>query len=306
MKTTESWSPDRNVTLPHAAEDLLSHERIQGKSASTLNAHANALRQFGKFWGDRDLREATARDLERYAQALVSRVSKETAYGYLSGVRALFGHLALAGVLLMDPAISIPMPRMTDRPLGRILSQDEVERLLESPDVSTPTGLRDRALLELLYSTGLRLSEVQKLRTTDLGEEVITVRAGKGQKDRVVPLGRKAAQWLGRYLKEGRPHFAPGPDIQELFLNGHGRPFGKGHLRVVLRALGARVDIPDVTCHALRRTMATDLLRAGANPAEVSAILGHSDLKSLSRYVRIAQGEVKETHRKTHPREQDR
>jgi integrase/recombinase XerD len=305
MSATDSWSPDRIVTLSQAVEDFLSHERIQGKSASTLRAHANALRQFGKFWGDRDLREATAQDLEQYAQALVSRVSKETAYGYLSGVRALFGHLAQTGILLLDPATSLPMPRMTDRPLGRILSPEEVKRLLGSPDTSTPTGLRDRALLEVLYSTGLRLSEVQQLRLTDLGEEVITVRAGKGQKDRAVPLGRKAAQWLSRYLKEGRPHLSPGPEIQELFLNAHGRPFGKGHLRVVLRALGTRAGIGDVTCHALRRTMATDLLRAGANPSEVSAILGHGDLKSLSRYIRIAQAEVKETHRATHPRELD-
>lgn len=134
----------------------------------------------------------------------------------------------------------------------------------------------------------------------------VTVRAGKGEKDRMVPLGRKALESVGKYVKQGRPKLgAPGPETRELFLNAHGRPFGKGHLRLVLRTLGERSGIEGVTCHAIRRTMATDLLRAGASPKEVSAILGHSDLKSLSRYVRIAAAEVKETHRKTHPREVD-
>jgi integrase/recombinase XerD len=287
-------------------EEFLSRERMEGKSASTLKSHENALRQLGKFWGDRDLREATPRDLEAYAQGVLSRVSKETSYGYLSAVRALFGHLAEMGVLLLDPSRNLPMPRMTDRPLGRVLSREEMKRLLESPDVTSPTGLRDRALLELLYSTGLRLSEVQKLRTLDLGGESVRVRAGKGEKDRMVPLGKKAAEWVERYLKEGRPALgAPGPDREELFLNAHGRPFGKGHLRIVLRTLGERSGIPGVTCHAIRRTMATDLLRTGANPKEVSAILGHGDLKSLSRYVKIAAVDVKATHQATHPRELD-
>jgi site-specific recombinase XerD len=165
-------------------------------------------------------------------------------------------------------------------------------------------GLRDRALLELLYSTGLRLSEVQKLKIADLGEDALTVRLGKGGKDRVVPLGKQAWGWVKRYLGETLPK--PGSGAQEVFVGLRGRPFGKGRLRQIIHGLGLRAGIPGVTCHAIRRTMATDLLRAGANPKEVSAILGHGDLKSLSRYVRIAAREVKETHQRTHPREGDR
>jgi integrase/recombinase XerD len=307
MKTTDSWNGGRSVTLADSAESLLSHERIQGKSASTLKAHENALRQFGKFWGDRDLREATARDLGRYAESTLSRVSKETAYGYLSGVRALFRHLVEEGILLLDLAQALPMPRMANRPLGRILSQEEITRLIESPDLTQRAGLRDRALLELLYSTGLRASEVRRLKVEDVTEDSLFVREGKGQKDRVVPLGKKAHSWVAQYVKEGRPELStPGAAPEELFLNLHGRPLGGVHLRLLLHDLGVRAGIKSVTCHAIRRTMATDLLRAGANPKEVSAILGHSDLRSLSRYVRIAAVEVKETHRATHPREQDR
>jgi site-specific recombinase XerD len=306
MKTTDSLSGDRSVTLGWAIEELLAHERILGKSASTLKSHENALRQFGKVWGERDLREATPRDLEDYARGVLGKVSKETSWGYLSAVKALFGHLAERGVLLVDPARNLPMPRMTDRPLGRVLSGEEVKRLLESPDLGTQRGLRDRALLELLYSTGLRASEVRNVTTEDLGEDALTVREGKGRKDRVVPMGKMALSWVARYVKEGRPNQGSlPPEGEALFLGLRGRPLGTGHLRVILRDLGLRVGIRGVTCHAIRRTMATDLLRAGANPKEVSAILGHGDLRSLSRYVRIAAAEVKATHRATHPREQD-
>jgi integrase/recombinase XerD len=303
-KTTSSLSKDHSVTLRDTLERFLAEGRLLGKSPSTLESHRNALRQFGKFWGDRDLREAVPADLETYAREVLGRVSRETAYAYLSPVRALFRHLADQNLLLIDPSRQIPMPRMANRPLGRVLSREEMKRLLESPDVATSEGLRDRALLELLYSTGLRLSEVQKLRIADLGEDALTVRMGKGGKDRVVPLGKQAWGWVKRYL--GGAHPEPGSGAQEVFVGLRGRPFGKGRLRQIIHGLGLLAGIPGVTCHAIRRTMATDLLRAGANPKEVSAILGHGDLKSLSRYVRIAAREVKETHHRTHPREGDR
>jgi integrase/recombinase XerD len=304
IKTTSSLHEDRSVTLHDTVEQFLAEGRLLGKSPSTLESHRNALRQFGKFWGDRDLREAVPADLETYAREVLGRVSRETAYAYLSPVRALFRHLAERNLLLVDPSRQLPMPRMANRPLGRVLSQEEMKRLLDAPDVTTETGLRDRALLELLYSTGLRLSEVQQLKVADLGEDSLTVRSGKGGKDRVVPLGKKASGWVRRYLGGARPE--PWAGVEEVFVGLRGRPFGKGRLRQIIHGLGLRAGIPEVTCHAIRRTMATDLLRAGANPKEVSAILGHGDLKSLSRYVRIASREVKETHQKTHPREGDR
>jgi integrase/recombinase XerD len=300
-KTTSSLPEDRSVTLDVAVEQYLADEQLSGKSAATIQAHRNALQQFGKFWGRKDLREATAGDLDTYAREVLGRVSRETAYAYLAPVRALFRHLAVRNVLLIDPSRLLPMPRMANRPLGRILSQDEMKRLLESSDVTSTVGLRDRALLELLYSTGLRLSEVQKLRIADIGEDAVTVRQGKGAKDRVVPLGKQASEWVRKHIHEARP-----PGVEEVFVTLRGRPFGKGRLRQVIHGLGVRAGIPEVTCHAIRRTMATALLRAGANPKEVSEILGHGDLKSLSRYIRIAAREVKETHRKTHPREGDR
>jgi integrase/recombinase XerD len=296
MKITSSLCGDRRVTLAIVTEHFLAELGLEGRSASTIQAHRNGLRQFGKFWGDRDLREATAADVAAYAAGIRSRVSRETAYLYLSSVRALFRHLTEKCVVLVDPSRDLPMPRMDRRPLGRVLAPAEIRRLLDAPDIRTNTGLRDRALLELLYSTGLRHSEVQGFQASDLGDGSLTVRQGKGAKDRVVPLGKTAADWVARWIERARPS-------QALFVNLHGRPFGKVHLRKLIHDLGVRAGISDLTCHAIRRTMATDLLRAGASPKEVSAILGHADLKSLSRYVRIAAQEVKDTHRKTHPRE---
>jgi len=305
-KTTSSSPADRTVTLSGVVETFLAEEGLTGKSPATIQAHRNALRQFGKFWGERDLREAAPADLEAYARELRGRVSRETAYGYLAAVRALFGHLAEKSILLVDPSRTLPLPRMNNRPLGRVLSREGVARVLDSTTVSTPIGLRDRALLELLYSTGLRISEVRKLKMADLGEDAVTVRAGKGGKDRGVPLGQKAFGWVDRYVKEGRPALAGArPQTEEIFLGARGGPLGIGRLRQIIRRLGERAGVGDLTCHAIRRSMATHLLQAGANPKEVSAILGHSDLTSLSRYVRVAAREVKETHQRTHPREID-
>ncbi|MCI0656272.1 MAG: tyrosine-type recombinase/integrase, partial [Acidobacteria bacterium] len=219
-KSSSSSREDRSVTLGNTLEQFLAERRLLGQSPSTLESHRNALRQFGKFWGERDLREAAPADLEVYAQEVLGRVSRETAYAYLSPIRALFRHLAERSLLLVDPSRQIPMPRMANRPLGRILSREEMNRLLGSPDVATAVGLRDRALLELLYSTGLRLSELQRLKIADLREFALTVRLGKGGKDRVVPLGKQAWGWVKRYLGEARPKSASG--VEEVFVGLRG------------------------------------------------------------------------------------
>jgi len=283
---------------------FLEHLRLQGRAAATLRAHSNAFRQFGRFWGERDVREVTESDLETYARQVLARVSRETAYLYLSALRALFRFLVARDVLLLDPSAGLPMPKMHDRLTARILSPAEMTRLIESPDVTKPVGLRDRAMLEFLYSTGLRAKEHREVQVADLGDDAAAVRGGKGGKDRVVPVGKCAMEWVRRYLAEARPRFAAyRPGVEQLWITAWGKPFGQIVFQQYLRALGKAAGIESVTCHMIRRSMATHLLAAGASPQEVSAILGHEDLRSLSRYVRVAQREAKETHQKTHPRE---
>jgi integrase/recombinase XerD len=283
------------LTIEAAGAAFLDHERLAGRSPATLRARENALRQFGKVWGGQDLREVEPADLEAYAKDLLSRVSKETAYLYLATVRALFRHLADTQAILIDPSRRLIMPRMRSRPLGNVFSQAEMARLLESQE-----GLRERALLELLYSTGLRVSEARKLKVEELGADVLFVRGGKGGKDRAVPVGKRAMGWIRRYLTEARPK----TEAAELFVNQGARGFGDAHFRQFVRGLGKKAGLAGLTCHAIRRSMATHLLSAGANPKEVSAILGHEDLRSLARYIRTAARDVRETHRKTHPREE--
>jgi len=305
MNDARSLFGDRTPTLPAARAAFLDHLRLLGRSEATVRAHHNALGQFAKVWGERDLREAMPSDLEAYARSVLGRVARESAYVYLNGLRSFFRFLVESGVLLVDPAAGMPMPRMRERMTGRILSREEMTRLVESPDVGAPQGLRDRALLEFLYSTGLRVSEARRVKVADLGADSVTVRGGKGGKDRVVPVGIAALRWVRKYLAEARPLLAVRrAPVEELFVSDLGNPFGKQMFAIHLRELGEAAGIPHLTCHTIRRSMATQLLAAGASPQEVSGILGHSDLKSLSRYVQVASRELKETHQATHPREE--
>jgi integrase/recombinase XerD len=304
MNPSSSLPEDRKLTLEVASPLLVDHLRLLGRSASTLRSHHYSLRAFGKFWKDRDLREASPEDLETYSHEIRSTRSRETAYLYLAAVRALFRHLVSRDLLLVDPSARLPMPRMTERMTGRILSQEEMKKLVESPLVSIPSGLRDRALLECLYSAGLRISEARELLVGDIGEDALFVRSGKGGKDRTVPLGKEARTWIGRYLGEARPILlAFSPSAQHLWLTRWGKPFRPDLFRKHLGALGKAAGIEGLTGHMIRRSMATHLLQAGASPHEVSGILGHEDLRSLSHYVKVTVRELREAHGRTHPRE---
>jgi len=304
MKSISSRDPGQIHTLSAGSMAYLEHLRLQGRAEATLKAHQNAFRQFGKSWGERDLREVTERDLETYARQVLSRVSRETAYLYLASVRSLFRFLVSQDLILLDPSAGLPMPKMHDRLTGRILTPAEMTRLIKSPDVSKAVGLRDRAVLEFLYSTGLRAKEHRHVQVADLGDDSVVVRGGKGGKDRVVPAGKRAMEWVRRYLGEARPRLAAyRPGVEELWITAWGKPFGEIVFQQYLRKLGETAGIDHLTCHMIRRSMATHLLAAGASPQEVSAILGHEDLRSLSRYVLVAQREAKETHQKTHPRD---
>jgi integrase/recombinase XerD len=162
--------------------------------------------------------------------------------------------------------------------------------------LDSATDLRDRALLEFLYSTGLRLSEARRVTLQDLGDGKVIVRGGKGGKDRVVPVGANAMIWVTRYLPERKA------SNDALFQTDTGRPFGSAWLSQLIRRLGQTAGLA-VNAHTIRRSLATHLLAAGASPSAVAAILGHADLRSLSRYAAAVDRDLKETHAKTHPRE---
>jgi integrase/recombinase XerD len=305
MNPTYPLPPDRRLTLEGGSSLFLDVLRLAGRSEATLRIHKYALRTFGKSWGERDLREATEADLEAYARSTLGRVGRETAYLYLSSVRSLFRHLVEAGLLLVDPAARLPMPRMAERLTGAILAPEAMKRLVESPDLGGPCGVRDRALLECLYSTGLRTKETLGAAVGDVGEDTLTVRSGKGGKDRTLPVGPGAMAWIRRYLADVRPAFSLfRPGEEALWLTRWGRPFSRTLFQKHLSALGRSAGVVGLTCHLFRRSLATHLLAAGASPIEVSRILGHEDLRSLGRYVKVVERDLRATHAETHPREQ--
>lgn len=170
-------------------------------------------------------------------------------------------------------------------------------------------GLRDRAMLEFAYSTALRVAELHRVKVSDVDvtQEIALVCEGKGGKDRVVPIGRAALEWLNRYLSIARPVLAKSrPEVEELFITYRSRGFSYSLLRAHLRKLGRVAKLStNLTCHVFRRTVATEMLRNGASPAQVAALLGHEDLKSLSRYVASVAKELKKAHASSHPRESE-
>ncbi len=286
-----------------AVARFLERRRLTGRALSTLRNDRKSLHRLGAFLDSKPPAEVTKDDLERFLQHLTGRVKRATARLYLFNARVFFRSLAEEHEILLNPAESFEPPRRTPAPFGRVLTKDEVERLLDSIDVFWPVGVRDRAMLEVLYATGLRAFELRrvKLDEIDLDAKTLAVRLGKGAKDRVVPLTGAAVTWLRRYVADVRPRFVKRrPAVEELFVSRWGRPFSQGVLdHYVAKKLG-------VTSHVLRRSMATHLLQGGASPSAVAGILGHSGLRTLHRYVAIAGVEVKAAHGRSHPREADR
>lgn len=303
----------RGGTLGALLADFRDYLRVLKRSPATIDSALQALKPFFAFLDVRglDMRAVAVRDLEAYRLAMreTGRYTEHSLSTYLYAVRRFYGWLERTGRVLLNPAAGLLLPRVVDALPRTVLSASEIRRLLDAPDTSTPLGLRDRTLLEVFYSTGLRLAELCALTVHDVdtGAGYVRVNAGKGSKDRVVPLGRKACDALKDYLRHVRGRLTKNRrDERALFVGKHGR---KIHHQIVerlvldyARAAGIRKRI---TPHALRHTCATHLLQGGADVSHVQRLLGHVGLGSTQLYTRVAGREVKATHAKTHPREFD-
>jgi integrase/recombinase XerD len=185
-----------------------------------------------------------------------------------------------------------------------VLSVFEVERLICQANISTPWGIRDRAILEVLYTTGMRRSELAGLAVEDWNRDrgTISIRQGKGGRDRVVPVGVRATQWLGRYLDEVRPVLAKDPEEKTLFLTDYAEGFEKNRLGDLVRRYlnWARIPTPGA-CHLLRHACATHMLENGADIRFIQALLGHADLRSTQIYTQVSIAKLREVHAATHP-----
>ncbi|RLA96418.1 MAG: site-specific tyrosine recombinase XerD [Deltaproteobacteria bacterium] len=279
----------------------------KGLSRNTLEAYSRDIKAFIEFLKGRslqDLRGVDRRTALQFVKALESKgLSLRSINRSLVAVRGFFRFLVRDGYLEEDPWEEMGLPSLPRR-LPEVLTEGEVERLLEQPDPSTPLGMRDGALLELLYGTGMRVSEASDLRLEALQLDLgfVTVK-GKGGKERVVPLGEVAKERVVLYLKEGRPSLAKGSASPYLFLNPRGGKLSRqGVWKVVKRyALAAGIKTR-ITPHTLRHSFATHLLRRGADLRFVQAMLGHADISTTQIYTHVDREYLRELHRRFHPR----
>jgi integrase/recombinase XerD len=220
-----------------------------------------------------------------------------------SAIRTYFGFLLAEGVLDTDPTDRLDSPRV-DRTLPEFMSREEVDRLLESPDPTHRLYWRDRAILEFLYATGVRVSELVELRiaSVDLEEGFATV-FGKGSKERLVPVGGPALRTLERYLRDVRPDLDRGKGAGRVFLNARGTPIRRESIWSLVKTAAKRAGVTrTVSPHTLRHTFATHLVEGGADLAAVQELLGHADISTTQIYTHLDRAYLREIHRKYHPR----
>lgn len=222
----------------------------------------------------------------------------------LTPIRAFFKWLARENLILFNPAADLELPRGEKRLPANILSPDEVETILAGPDLATPQGLRDRAILETLYATAIRRLELIRLSVFDVdyGRRLLIIRRGKGAKDRIVPTGERALGWIGAYRDEARPQLVAGRDEGTLFLTSKGAPLQPKKLTGRIGAYVAAADLGKAgSCHIFRHTAATLMLENGADIRFIQAMLGHESLDTTQIYTNVAIGKLAAVHAATHP-----
>jgi integrase/recombinase XerD len=272
------------------------------RAPRTVDAYRRDLAHL-RAWLGRSPATASTDDLERYlAQLRADGLAGTTIARRTAAIRALCRHLVLVGVRADNPAAELELPRRARR-LPRTLSPAEAERLVEAAPGTTPRSLRDRALVELLYGAGLRIGEALGLERAGVDLERRLVRCvGKGSKERVVPVGRPAAEALRRYLAHGRPHLDR-RHRPELFLNAQGGPLTRAGAFLILRRLAAAAGLePErVHPHLLRHSFATHLLEGGADLRSVQELLGHADLATTELYTHVSDRRRRELYYRAHP-----
>ncbi|GGP28348.1 site-specific tyrosine recombinase XerC [Silvimonas amylolytica] len=286
---------------------------VTGYSPDTVIARRTALRRFVSWCDERGLQQPadiTKPVLDRYQRHLFyyrkpdgSPLTLGSQHGALAPLKTWFKWLARENHILYNPASELDLPKLPKHLPRAILSVQEVEAILAEADPQTPYGLRDRAMLELLYSTGLRRMEVAKLALYDVdpNRRLLFVREGKGRKDRVVPVGERALAWLERYLTEARPQLVAA-EHEALFVTDYGErvspAFVAQHVKRYMDFAG--VHKPGAT-HLLRHAMATHMLEAGADVRVLQALLGHASLSTTEIYTHVSIEHLRAIHDATHP-----
>jgi len=288
----------------------------RGYAAMTVNGRGYDLKYFRQWCEDRGItspHEVSRQILERYQSFLHysqnktkkgQKLSTSTQQLRITTLQGFFKWLSKYNHIASNPASELVLPRMGKRLPRAVLTIREIEKVLNVVDLESPLGIRDRAILETLYSTGIRRMELCKLKNPDLNleEGLVMVREGKNNKDRVVPIGERAIAWLDKYLWELRPQLAPDPDYGLVFLTKHGKPIRPKHLTVITNKYVKLAGLGKTgSCHIFRHTMATLMLDGGADIRYIQEMLGHSSLEATQVYTSVSKKKLKEVHKKTHP-----
>ncbi|HEY6129574.1 MAG TPA: site-specific tyrosine recombinase XerD [Candidatus Acidoferrum sp.] len=296
------------MEIAAAISSFLTHVQVEkGLAANTLSAYRRDLSKFEDFAKKRKLDLAAVKrdDVVDFLATLYrQKLESKTVARHLVTLRSFFRHAQVQELISEDPTANLESPKIR-RSLPGYLRLEEVERLLELPDQKTPLGLRDRAMLEVLYSTGLRVSELTSLRVMDLDSKVGCVRCiGKGDKERIVPVGRKALGIVDKYLREGRTALiGQGGAGAFLFVNRRGGRISRVGVWKIFSAYGRKAGLRvPLTPHMLRHSFATHLLERGADLRSVQLMLGHSDISTTQIYTHVVEERLKQIYKAHHPR----
>ena len=275
-----------------------------GLARNTLESYRRDLRQFLRHLDGRSLTRVSEADIVGFlARRLAEKKSARTAARQLSAIKRYFRYAVREGLVTADPTLNIEPPRLP-RSLPKSLSERDVEILLGAPGLDTGRGLRDRAMLELLYATGLRVTELVSLphAAVNLGQGVVRV-FGKGAKERLVPLGEEASSWLSRYLATARRDLLEGRTCDALFVTASARAMTRQAFWANIRRYAQRAGIDKhLSPHTLRHAFATHLLNHGADLRVVQMLLGHADISTTQIYTHVARERLKQLHAQHHPR----
>jgi integrase/recombinase XerD len=252
----------------------------------------------------RPILESYQRYLYCHRQKNGEPLTFSTQYSWLVPVRVWFRWLVRSNRIVSNPASDLDMPKVEKRLPRAVLSEEEVERVMLQPDIREPLGLRDRAILETFYSTGIRRTELVNLKLCNLDRErgTLSIWQGKGKKDRIIPIGERAVAWVDKYLQEARRRLVIEPDDGTVFVSIEGGPLHPDRLSRLVREYvkGANVG-KSGSCHMFRHTMATLMLENGADIRFIQEMLGHADLQSTQVYTRVSIRQLKQIHTATHP-----
>ena len=299
-------APAASPTPSMSTDSYLTYLRdVRRVSPNTVESYARDLAALGAFAESRgrDVRALDRRDLEAFVRTLMGRgLSPRSAARAVACIRGFYRFVAVEEGRDGSPAEDLQAPRQWTT-LPKFLDLGDVDRLLAQPDVSTPRGLRDKALVSVLYATGLRVSELIGLKLSDMHlQDGYLTCVGKGSKERIVPVGQEAAGWVRQYLERGRPSLVKRTSPW-LFVNARGGPLSRVGFWKLLKAYGVKAGIRgDLSPHVLRHSFATHLLERGADLRAIQMMLGHADLSTTQIYTHVLEARLRAVYDRFHPR----